>query len=213
MSRYGDMYENRVTGERAVVLRGDEDGAGAPALVHLTVKPGGAVVGEHVHPRVQERFRVIAGTLGTKLDGVERTLTAGEQVTAPAGTRHDWWNAGDSDAGVLVELSPPEPRFEAMIATLFGLANAGKTNAKGLPDPFQLALIAREFADVVRFTKPPAPVQTVLFAILGAAGRLRGYKAVYPEYLRPHGRVTPDPQVVALAGLTPPRSSPAAEPT
>ena len=98
-------------------------------------------------------------------------------MTVPAGTRHDWWNAGDGDAGVLVELSPPEPRFEAMIATLFGLGNAGKTNAKGMPDPFQLALIAREFADVIQFTKPPAPD------------------------LQPHGRVTPDPQVLALAGL------------
>lgn len=215
MSRYGDMYENRVTGERAVVLRGDEDDAGEPALVHLTVKPGGAVAGEHVHPRVQERFRVIAGTLGTKVDGVERTLEAGAEVTVPAGTRHDWWNAGDGDADVLVELSPPEegPRFEAMIATLFGLANAGRTNAKGLPGPLQLALIAREFADVIRFTKPPARVQAVLFAVLAAAGKLRGYRAVYSEYLRPHGRVTPDRQVVALAGLTPSPSSPAAEPT
>jgi mannose-6-phosphate isomerase-like protein (cupin superfamily) len=201
VSRYGDMYENRVTGERAVVLRGDEDGAGEPALVHLVVKPGGAVAGEHVHPRLQERFRVIAGTLGTKVDGVERTLDAGAEVTVPAGTRHDWWNAGEGEASVLVELAPNEPRFEAMIATLFGLANAGRTNSKGMPDPLQLALIAREFADVIRFTRPPAPVQTVLFAVLGAAGRLRGYRAVYPEYLRPHGRATPDPDVVALAGL------------
>jgi hypothetical protein len=89
-----------------------------------------------------------------------------------------------------------------MIATLFGLANAGRTNAKGLPDPFQLALIAREFADVIRFTKPPASVQVVLFSVLGAVGRLRGYRAIYPEYLHPHGRVTPDPKVVEFAGLT-----------
>lgn len=208
MSRYGDVYENRVAGERAVVLRGDEDAAGGPGLVHLTVKPGGAVVGEHVHPRVQERFRVIAGTLGAKLDGVERTLHAGEEMTVPAGRRHDWWNAGDDEAGVLVELSPGDPRFETMIATLFGLANAGRTNAKGLPNPFQLALIAREFADVIRFTKPPAPVQTALFGVLAAVGRLRGYRAVYPEYLGPHGRVTPDPQAVALAGLSPPAAEP-----
>lgn len=129
------MYENRVTGERAVVLRGDEDGAGESGLVHLTVKPGGAVVGEHVHPVIQERFRVIDGVLGTKVDGVERRLEPGVEVTVPAGMRHDWWNAGASEASVLVELSPPEPRFETLIATLFGLANAGRTNAKGMPIP------------------------------------------------------------------------------
>jgi len=147
--------------------------------------------------------RVVAGTLGTRVDGAQRRLEAGAEVTVPAGVRHDWWNAGDGDADVLVELSPPEqaPRFEAMIATLWGLANAGRTNAKGMPDPFQLALIGREFADVIRFTKPPAKLQPVLFAALGAVGRRRGYRAIHPEYLGPHGRVTPDPQVVALAGL------------
>ena len=194
------MYENRVTGERAVVLRGEE-AAGEPALVHLTVKPGGAVAGEHVHPALQERFQVIAGTLGTRLDGAERTLLPGEEATVPAGMPHDWWNAGEDEAQVLVELSPPEPRFETMIATLFGLANAGRTNAKGMPGLLQLALIAREFEDVIRFTKPPAPVQAVLFTVLGAAGRLRGLRAVYPELLGPHGHVEPDPQALAAAGL------------
>jgi hypothetical protein len=90
-----------------------------------------------------------------------------------------------------------------MIATLFGLANAGRTNAKGLPGPLQLALIGREFADVIRLTKPPAAVQKALFGALGALGRLRGYRGVYPEYFGPHGRATPDPQVVAVAALTP----------
>jgi hypothetical protein len=66
MTRLGDVYENRVTGELAVVLRGDEDGAGQPGVVHLTVRPHGAVVGEHVHPRMQERFRAISGQLGTR---------------------------------------------------------------------------------------------------------------------------------------------------
>ena len=53
MSRYGDFYENKVTGERAVVLRGDEDGHGQSALVHLTAWPHGSVVGEHIHPSAQ----------------------------------------------------------------------------------------------------------------------------------------------------------------
>ena len=201
MSQRGDYYENRVTGERAIVLRGDEEGMPESVLVHLTVTPGGAVAGEHVHPALQERFEVVAGTLGTKIDGQERTLRAGEEATVPAGVKHDWWNAGEDEASVIVELSPPDPRFEEMIATLFGLANAGKSNAKGMPSPLQLALIGREFDDVIQFTKPPRPVQSVLFGVLGAIAKMRGLKAVYPEYLQPHGRAEPDPKVLAVAGL------------
>lgn len=206
MSRRGDVYENSVTGERAVVLRGDEDGDGQPVLVHLAVRPHGAVAGEHVHPRIRERFRVISGELGLRLDGRESTLTAGQEAVAEPGVPHDWWNAGSGVADVLVEISPPDPRFEQMIATLFGLANAGRTNAKGLPDPLQLALIGQEFADVIRFTRPPAAVQKLAFAVLGALGRARGKRGVYPEYLHPHGHAEPDPAVLAAAGLSPPAS-------
>ena len=201
MSRRGDYYENRVTGERAVVLRADDDAPDLPPLVHLTVRPGGAVAGEHVHPALQERFIVVTGKLDTRIDGEERTLNAGEEATVPAGVPHDWWNAGSEEASVIVELSPPDPRFEQMIGTLWGLANAGRTNAKGMPNPLQLALIAREFSDVIQFTKPPRAVQKVLFGILGALGRARGYKAIYPEYLDPHGSTEPDPDVLRRAGL------------
>lgn len=202
MAREGDVYENRVTGERAVVIRGDEDGGGQPMLVHLTAQPGGAVAGEHVHPAMQERFKVFSGRLGVKLDG-EETIVESGVVTVPPGTAHDWWNAGDAAAEVIVELDPPEPRFEQMIATVFGLANAGRTNAKGMPGPLQLALIGSEFGDVIQFTSPPRPVQKVAFTLLGALGRLRGLSGVYPEYLGPHGSEPPsDDAVRAAKGLT-----------
>lgn len=210
VSRNGDFYENRITGEFVVVLRGDEDAAaGESAIAHLTVKPHGAVVGEHMHPQITERFVVISGTLGTRVNGVERNLQAGEEATAAPDVAHDWWNAGDEEASVLVEVAGPQeqkPRFEAMIATIFGLANDGRTNAKGLPGPLQLALIAQEYADVIRFTKPPAAVQGPLFAVLGALARLRGLQGVYPEYLQPHGRTSPAPEAMARAGFAlPPR--------
>jgi hypothetical protein len=43
-------------------------------------------------------------------------------VTVPAGVSHDWWNAGDEDASVLVEIAPLNTRFLGMLATLLGLA-------------------------------------------------------------------------------------------
>ena len=105
MARYGDLYVNNVTGERAVVLRGDEDAPDEPLLAHLYVLPGGAVAGEHLHPALHERFQVLAGELETKIDGTHRTLRAGEDATVPAGVWHDWWNASDRPVDVLVELT------------------------------------------------------------------------------------------------------------
>jgi mannose-6-phosphate isomerase-like protein (cupin superfamily) len=205
MSRLGDFYENRITGERVVVLRGDEDAApGESGFGHLTVAPHGAVAGEHIHTRISERFIVISGTLGTLVGGVERRLNAGEEATAEPGVAHDWWNAGESFASVLVEVGGPDEqrqRFDAMFATIFGLANAGRTNSSGMPSLLQLALIAREFRDVIVFTRPPPAIQTPLFAVLSAVGRLRGLRGVYPEYLHVHGRTLPDPGVLALAGI------------
>jgi mannose-6-phosphate isomerase-like protein (cupin superfamily) len=203
VARYGDLYVNEVTGERAVVLRGDEDAPDEPLLVQLTVRPGGAVAGEHIHPAMQERFRVLSGELATKVDGVERTLREGEELTVTPGVWHDWWNAGSEPAEVLVELSPPSPRFEMSIATVFGLANAGQADEKGMPSLLQLALIGSEFSDVIRFRKPPAWVQAAAFGVLGFVARRRGLKAIYPEYLAPHGHVTADPAVMAAAGLEP----------
>ncbi|MBO9533372.1 MAG: cupin domain-containing protein [Solirubrobacteraceae bacterium] len=203
VSGYGDFYENRVTGERCVILRtGMEDEASpTTSLVHLTAPPGSAVVGEHVHPTVTERFVVVSGTLGMRLDGEESQLVAGEEATAPAGSAHDWWNAGDDVASVIVELDPPTERFETMIATLFGLANAGRTNAKGLPNPLQLALIGQQFDDVLVFTKPPRAVQRIAFALLAPIARARGLRPTYDEYLAPHGHTEPDPAALAAAGL------------
>ena len=204
LARCGDFYDNRLTGERAVVLRADEDGDQPRSLLgNLIVSPGGAVVGEHVHPGLEERFVVVSGQLGMRLNGNERTLVAGEQATALRGEAHDWWNAGEEEASVLVEISPLNTRFVEMIATMFGLANAGETNAKGMPSPLRLALIGKEFEDVIQFTKPPRPIQQVMFALLGPIARLRGYRAIHPERLKPHGHLSPDPAVMTLAGLLP----------
>jgi quercetin dioxygenase-like cupin family protein len=212
MSRFGDFYENRITGERVVVLRGDEDAApGESGFGHLTVAPHGAVAGEHVHPQIRERFIVVSGTLGVRLGGIEHRLDAGEEATAEPGMAHDWWNAGEDFASVLVEVEGPDEqrqRFDALFATIFGLANAGHTSARGMPGLPQLALLAHEFRDVIVFTRPPRAIQTPLFATLGAIGRMRGLHGVYPEYLHVHGRTQPDADVLALAGIEPPAGPP-----
>jgi hypothetical protein len=71
-----------------------------------------------------------------------------------------------------------------MIETIFGLGREGHLNARGLPHPFQLALFATEFQDVIVFRKPPAAVQRALFGALTPIARRKGYRATYPSLSR-----------------------------
>lgn len=145
------------------------------------VKPGGAVTGEHVHPIIEEYFTVMSGRVGFRLDGRESIAEIGQRLHVPAGMAHDWWNAGDEEAHIIIEISPGA-RFEEMVVNLFGFARDGKTNSKGMPNPLQAAIFVKEFGDVLYFTKPPRAVQKVLFGILAPIARLLGYRGSYPKY-------------------------------
>ncbi|MBX7254455.1 MAG: cupin domain-containing protein [Candidatus Promineofilum sp.] len=181
MSKAGDRYENPVTGEYGYTRIGTEETGGKLLVSDLRVRPGGAVLGAHLHPTIDERFTVVSGKIGYMLDGQTGVLTAGQSADLPKGVPHDWWNAGDEEARVIVEIRPAA-RFEEMVITLFGLAAEGKTNKKGVPNPLQLAVISQEFTDTVQFMSPPPAVQKVIFAVLAPLGRALGYKASYPRH-------------------------------
>ena len=181
------VIENPVTGERGILRQAPS--ASEPGLVaDLYARPGAAVVGEHVHPRSTEAFTVVRGTLGIRLGGSESVATAGTRIVVPPNTPHDWWNAGDDTAWVIVEVDPGK-RFEAMIRNMFGLAADGRTDATGRPSLLQAALLAREFDDTIRFTSPPRAVQRPLFAALAPLARLRGLRGSYPDYERHTGEM------------------------
>ena len=180
MSKAGDTIENTITKERVVVRVGTEDSGGALLAIDGYVQPGGAVAGEHVHPAIEEWFTVVRGRVGFRIGGHESIAEPGERLHVPAGTAHDWWNAGE-EAHVVVEISPGE-RFEKMALNLFGLAQDGKTNPKGMPNLLQAAIFAREFSDVLYFTKPPLVVQRLLFGALAAIAWALGHRGSYPKY-------------------------------
>lgn len=193
MSKAGDVFENPITGEHGYIRLGTDETNGQLIVSDLRIRPGGAVIGAHIHPTVDERFTVLAGKIGYMLGDKKGVLQAGECVDLTKGVAHDWWNAGDEEARVLVEMRPGT-RMEQMITTLFSLAQEGKTNAKGVPNPLQMAVIAQEFTDVVVFLNPPPSVQRVVFGVLAPIGRMMRYKAIYPHHLeRPVGSVPVEP--------------------
>jgi quercetin dioxygenase-like cupin family protein len=179
----GEVWENPVTGERVVIEEAPWQNADGCASAVMTALPGARVVGQHLHPVLHERFSVLEGELTVIRDGKRSTLHAGETAEVGPGVWHDWWNEAQVDAVVRVQVTPGE-RFVHMIETLFGLAREGHVNAKGMPSPLQLALIAREFSDVIVFRAPPPAVQRVLFGALSSIATRRGYRATYPTLSR-----------------------------
>lgn len=185
--RAGEIYENRVQGDRFFVREGGEDTGGERLVGDLYIRPGGAIAGKHVHSYITERFEVVAGTVGFHVAGRDELARLGEPVEVPPGAVHAWWNAGEDEAHVLVDVRPAE-RFELMVQNLYGLANDGKSNAKGVPRLLPLALFAREFRREGEFIRPPRLVQRLGFAVLAPLARARGYRAVNPDYLGPAGK-------------------------
>lgn len=181
MFKRGEVYDNPVTGERVVIRLGTQETGGERLLADIYVRPGGAVAGEHIHPSIDETFTILKGRVGIAVGGERSIAEPGRTVHVPRGTAHEWWNAGDEEAHILVEITPAA-RFEAMIRNLFGLAQDGKTDKKGMPGLLQLALLAREFEDVAQLTRPPRLVQKVLFGLLAPIARLKGYRGRYPHY-------------------------------
>ena len=204
----GRWLHNPATGEIAHVLSVDTDGRRIE--VDLWLQPGAAVAGAHVHDLFVERFEVRAGEVGFQVGGDERVVRAGDGlVEVSAGTVHDWWNAGDGIAHVRVEVeatqaAPGQPaaRFASMIEALWSLGALDRVNAKGMPDPLWLAAIAHEYKDAIRFVKPPAIVQTLLFAPLAAIARRTGRDPLAPELHGPTAACAiPDPGEEGLTKL------------
>jgi mannose-6-phosphate isomerase-like protein (cupin superfamily) len=178
MIQQGDVIENEVTGERLVFVKTSQETNGELVVVEAFVKPTGFVASAHLHPYQEERFEVLSGEVGFKLDRSRLIAGPGERVTVPAGTPHKFWNAGEDEAHFVCEVRPAL-QFERLIETMFSLAADGKTNRKGMPNPLRLAVIARAHYDDVRLPFPPEWMQRMGLALGAPLGRLLGYQAVY----------------------------------
>lgn len=181
--RAGDVLWNPLTGEKAIIVESAEETGGTRIVVDFAVEAGGFVPGgEHVHDHLAEHVELRAGRITFVLDGAERTLAAGEQITVAPGTWHRWWNAGEGEVQARVRIEPAM-RFEEAILVLWGLCADGHTNAEGRPSPLLGALLATRYRPEIRFRQPPDAVQGLLFPPLAALARLRGLERRVDRYL------------------------------
>jgi quercetin dioxygenase-like cupin family protein len=181
MAKAGDEVVNPLTGLRTVFRKTAQETGGELLQVDWIGEPGWTTGPDHVHPRQEERFEVLSGKLGLRVEGVERVHGEGEVIVAPAGCAHAAWNAGSDDkVHVLVDFRPAL-RTETAFETLAELARDGKTTKAGAPrNPLLLALILRHYEEEIYFVRPPLAVQRVILGVLAEVARLLGYRAEYP---------------------------------
>lgn len=136
----------------------------------------------HYHPHQDESFTILAGELVVKINGEIKRFTTGNKFEVPRSTAHAMWNESSAPAVVKWKVVPAL-NTEMFFENTMGLAMDGKTNAKGMPNILQIALIANRYDNIFRLSKPPFVVQKILFSILTPIAYLAGYKSSYDKYL------------------------------
>jgi hypothetical protein len=135
-----------------------------------------------VHDVCAEHLEIKAGRIMFVLDGQERAVGAGEQVTVLPGTWHRWSNPGEDEVLIRVRIEAAM-RFEEAILVSWGLCADGHTNADGRPSPLLGALLATRYRREIRYRQPPDAVQKLLFPPLAALARLLGRERAIQRYL------------------------------
>ena len=175
MIRTGDVLHNPITGEAIRFLETAADTDGERVLIEVLVEPNGFVAATHVHPYQTEVFEILEGEVTVKVGGKTILASAGETACVDPGTAHKFWNTGEAAARFRCDIRPAL-QFERLIETMFTLANDGKTNRKGMPNPLRLAVIAKAHFDDVRLPFPPAWMQKLGLIAGAPLGRLKGYR-------------------------------------
>jgi quercetin dioxygenase-like cupin family protein len=137
--------------------------------IEIWTEPGGGVLAEHVHPKLEERYEVLEGEVTFRLDRKPRRAGPGERLVVPAGVRHSFQNTGEGTAHLLVEADPALQLRESIedgvrLARAEMLTASGKP--RGLRGLIEAAALADRYRETVVLSSPPPVVQRLLFPLL-----------------------------------------------
>lgn len=139
----GMIFHNPIIKDRVAFLETASSSGGQRTLIRVDLAPGGGN-GLHWHVHFDETFTALEGELGIALGGRDRVLKPGEKATASRRQQHRFFNPSpDRAISFHVELRPASAGFEHCMAYAYGLADEGRTTAKGVPKhPKDLAMLA-----------------------------------------------------------------------
>jgi mannose-6-phosphate isomerase-like protein (cupin superfamily) len=137
--------------------------------VEIWTEPGGGVLAEHAHPRLEERYEVLEGEVTFRVDRKPRRAGSGERLVVPAGVRHSFENTGEGIARLLVEAEPALQLRES-IEDGVRLGETGMLTAggkpRGLRGLIEAAGLAHRYRETVVLSSPSRALQRLLFPLL-----------------------------------------------
>lgn len=133
----GDSIENPLTRERIVFLRTAADTGGELLEMENVWTRADHSTVRHVHPRMEEKWEVIAGRAGFRIGDEELEAGPGEAVTAPPGTPHHAWNLSGGETRLRIAMRPAL-RWEEFVVRLFAEPERAGELLGEFPDEIRL---------------------------------------------------------------------------
>jgi quercetin dioxygenase-like cupin family protein len=145
----GDVIDNPAARMKLLLVQTAPETDGELLEMEATYEPGSVEPPEHFHPRQDERFEILAGTMEARIGGESKLLKTGEEVFIPAGTPHAMWNGGSETARVAWE-TRPAMRTEELFRALARVAEAAMSGDPPSDDSLSGEELLREFRDEFR---------------------------------------------------------------
>jgi quercetin dioxygenase-like cupin family protein len=176
-----DIQFTNPDGERLIIRKTGKSTGGELLEMEAVYMPASPQPPYHYHPYQEEQFEVLAGVFRAMINDVEYTYQTGDKFTVPANIPH-WMHNISPEEGRLLWQIRPALKSQEFFETMWGLLGDDKTNANGVPNLLQLAVILLAYRNEFRASRPPYPVQRILFSLLAPLGWLLGYRARYARY-------------------------------
>src|SRR3954447_6775642 len=100
-------------------------------LVVMTIPPGGEI-GEEVHPDTDQLLTFVSGIGEARIAGETKKVQPGDLVAVPAGTKHNFVNAGPNPLVLYTVYGPPEHATDTVHRTK---EEADAAEAAGADEP------------------------------------------------------------------------------
>jgi mannose-6-phosphate isomerase-like protein (cupin superfamily) len=174
-------FFNPATGEWITYTATADDTRGQFVRFNWRKAPDG-VIGEHVHPRQDEQFTIVAGEAHFTLNGKKHVAGPGQTIVVPAGTLHSVGNPGPAQLDGIIEYRPAlqSKEFHEAVA---GLVADGKTTPTGVPkNPLQLGATFWHFRHESRPTSAPIWVQNLMLPPLWALAKVFGVRPYHHHW-------------------------------